>query len=168
VQTVTISDNTPSATIYYTTNGTTPTTSSSVYTGAISVSTTETLEGDCDGHGLLHQRCAIRRLHINLPVAATPTFSVAAEPTPRRRRDYLGYDYRRNHLLHHQWNHAHDSSTKYTGAISVSTTETLEAIATATGYATSAVANRRLHDQSTSRDANLQPWPPEPTPPCRR
>lgn len=43
-QTVTISDTTPGATIYYTTNGTTPTASSSVYSASLTVASTETIE----------------------------------------------------------------------------------------------------------------------------
>jgi hypothetical protein len=43
-QSVTITDTTKGATIYYTTNGTLPTTSSKVYTASIKVSATETIE----------------------------------------------------------------------------------------------------------------------------
>jgi hypothetical protein len=43
-QSVTIADSTPNASIYYTTNGTTPSTGSTLYTGPIQVSTSETLQ----------------------------------------------------------------------------------------------------------------------------
>jgi hypothetical protein len=50
-QSVTISDTTAGASIYYTTDGSTPTTSSTLYTGPISIATTTTLEAIANNSG---------------------------------------------------------------------------------------------------------------------
>jgi hypothetical protein len=78
VQTVTLSDTTPGAVIYYTTNNTTPTTSSTKYTGtAITVSTTETIQAIAVASGYANSAVRSATYTINLPV---PDYSVAASP----------------------------------------------------------------------------------------
>src|SRR5271165_2985890 len=57
-QSVTISDADPSATIYYTTNGTTPSTSSTKYTGPIAVTASETIEAIATATGLTQSAVA--------------------------------------------------------------------------------------------------------------
>jgi len=66
-QSVTISDATSGATIYYTTNGTTPTTSSSVYSAgnAITVASTETLEAIATASGYAQSAVATATYTIN-------------------------------------------------------------------------------------------------------
>ena len=74
-QSVTISDATGSSTIYYTTNGSTPTTNSPTYSAAISVSANETIEAIATATGYSTSATGSAAYTIQ---AATPGFSPAA------------------------------------------------------------------------------------------
>jgi hypothetical protein len=139
-QSVTISDATPAATIYYTTNGYTPSTSSTVYGGPIAVASWETIEAIAIAPGSSQSLVGLAPYTIGSPAAAAPTFSpgggtystpemvAISDATPGATIYYTT-----------------DGSTPTTGsamyasAITVSATETLQAIATAGGYAQSGV-----------------------------
>jgi sugar lactone lactonase YvrE len=139
-QTVTISDATAGATIYYTTNGTTPTTSSSVYSGPITVSSSETLEAIATASGYSTSPVASSAYTITLP-AATPTFSLAAGPYTSSQTVTIS-DATAGATIYYTTNGTTPttSSSVYSGPITVSSSETLEALATANGYSTSTVA----------------------------
>jgi hypothetical protein len=79
-QTVTISTTTPSATIYYTTDGSAPTISSSVYSGSLTVSSTETLQAIAVASGYSTSVAGSAAYTINLTQVATPSFTVAVSP----------------------------------------------------------------------------------------
>ena len=74
VQSVSLSDSTPGAAIYYTTNGTPPTINSTQYTGPITVSGTETIEAIATASGYSSSPVFSTTYTINLP----PTFTLAA------------------------------------------------------------------------------------------
>jgi len=77
-QKVTISDTTSGATIYYTTNGTTPTTSSSVYSSPITVSATETVEAIAVETGYGNSAVGSAAYTIT----SAPTVSITTSGTP--------------------------------------------------------------------------------------
>ena len=130
-QTVTISDTTSGATIYYTTNGTTPTTSSTKYTGPITVSATETLEAIAVASGYNNSAVASATYTIS-PTVPAPTFSPAGGTYTSTQTVTIS-DTTAGTTIYYTTNGTTPttSSTKYTGPITVSATETLEAIAVA-------------------------------------
>ena len=78
VQTVTISDTTAASSIYYTTNGTAPTTASTLYSAPITVAVTQTVEAIAVLATDSISNVATAAYTINLPRAATPTFASPA------------------------------------------------------------------------------------------
>ena len=70
-QMVALADATPGATIYYTTNGNTPTTSSTRYTGKINVTTSETIKAFAVATGLPPSMMATAAYQIVIPPALT-------------------------------------------------------------------------------------------------
>jgi len=139
-QTVTITDATSGATIYYTTNGATPTTSSTKYTAAIKVSATEAVKAIAVAAS--YNSSAVQTASYTIAIAAaTPTFSVAAG-TYSAAQSVTLKDASAGATIYYTINGSTPttSSAKYTAAINVSTTETIKAIATAANLTASAVA----------------------------
>jgi predicted CXXCH cytochrome family protein len=139
-QTVTISDSTPNATIYYTTNGTTPTTSSAVYGGAITVSSTTTIEAVAVAYGYSLSNARSGTYTI---LAATPTFSPGAFGTFNPPQAVTISDATTGATIYYTTNGTTPtaaSGTVYVGPITLTSTTSFKAIAVL-GSSTSAVGS---------------------------
>jgi N-acetylneuraminic acid mutarotase len=140
VQAVTISDTLPAATIFYTTDGTTPTIASARYTGSIAVSSSQTVNAIAVATGYANA-IASAVYTINLPPAATPVLSLPGG-TYTTLQTLTISDATPGAVLYYTKDGTTPtlSSTRYTGPILLSSSEKIEVIAVASGYSPSAVA----------------------------
>jgi len=128
-QSVTLSTSTPSATIYYTLDGSAPTTSSTQYSGAITISKETTLKAIASAPGFLQSSVSSATFTFTNQTPS-PTFtpspgtymsaqSVTLSDTDAAAKIYYSTD----------GSTPSAASTVYTGAIQVSSSETIKAIA---------------------------------------
>ena len=139
-QTVTISDT--GASIYYTTDGSTPTTNSTAYSGAISVAVTQTLKAIAVAPG--DATSAVGSAAYTIRVAA-PVFTPAAGSYTSVQTVTIS-DSNAGATIYYTITGGTTGTTpttanviQYTGPITVNTTSTIEAVAAAPGYTNSVV-----------------------------
>ncbi len=144
VQTVTISSATPGAAIYYTVNGTTPTVASTLYSGPVVVAASETIQALAMAGGYSPSLIGSAVFVINLPSAAKPIFSLSAG-TYTSVQTLTISDATPGAQIHYTTDLSNPATSAtailYTGPITVAETTTLQAVAAATNYATSAMAS---------------------------
>ena len=140
---VTLSDSTPGAVIYFTTNGTAPTTSSFVYTSPIVPGMgTTTIEAMAVASGSTPSAVVAATYVVTQAVTATPTFSPAGGTYTASQNVTLS-DSTAGAVIYYTTNGTTPttSSTVYSTAINVAASETIRAIAVAPGAQPSSVAS---------------------------
>ena len=140
-QKVTISDATAGATIYYTTNGSAPTTGTSVYSGPITVSASETVRALASGSGYSASTVA-SAAYVITPPATAPTFQPAAGTYTTPQKVTIS-DSTPGAVIYYttNGNTPTTGSSVYSGPITVSSSETIRAVASGSGYSASTVAS---------------------------
>jgi hypothetical protein len=141
---VTITDSTGGATIYYTTDGSMPTTASTKYTGPITVSTTETISAVASATGLLTSPATSQTYTLQTQVVM-PTFTPGAGSYVTAQSVTIS-DATPNNQIYYTTDGTTPSpgvgtTQLYSAAISIGATATLKAIATASGLTASPVAS---------------------------
>ena len=128
---VSISDSTPNANIYYTNNGTTPTGSSTLYSGPITLGVSETLKAIGNLTNYLDSDVATATYTLK---AITPTFSPPAGTYSTTQMITISNGMDIGNIYYTLDGTIPDeASTLYTGPVTVSTTETIKAIANVSG-----------------------------------
>jgi uncharacterized repeat protein (TIGR03803 family) len=142
VQSVEIKDSTPDAKIYYTTNGTAPTTSSTEYTGAVTVDRSETIEAIAVAAGYDDSLAGAAHYTIDLPATDRPVISPAAG-TYTTPKTIAITDATSDAIVYYTTSGATptSASTKYTAPFKLSASAAVKAIAIASEHAPSSIAS---------------------------
>jgi photosystem II stability/assembly factor-like uncharacterized protein len=138
-QSVALSTTTGGATMYYTTDGSTPTPASTVYTGPIAVTQTMTIQAMAAASGMLDSSVSSATFTLQ---AAMPSFSPPGGSYLIPQQVSLA-DASPGTTIYYTTNGSTPTiaSTQYTGPISVVRTTTIRAIAVAAGWSQSPVAD---------------------------
>lgn len=142
VQTVVITTATAGASVYYTMDGATPTTGSTLYTAPVSVHASLTIKAIAAGGGHTPSPVASAAYVINLPTVATPTFTPGAGSYPAPQTVTIATT-TAGAAIHYTSDGSTPTagSTLYTAPVLVDASRTLKAIATRAGFLPSAVGS---------------------------
>jgi hypothetical protein len=147
--TVSITDANAGATIFYTTNGTTPTTSSAIYHGPLVVSTNETITAIASAAGFV-QSAASSATYTSSTLPANPVFSLAAG-TYTGTQTLAITESKAGTTIYYTVDGGAPttSSLVYTGPLTISASQIVQAIAVAPGPSTSSVTSASYIIQPT-------------------
>jgi hypothetical protein len=139
-QTVSLADSTPSSTIFYTTDGSTPTTSSLLYTTPFTVSTTTTVNAIATAPGFIQSVVGTALYTISSSPAATPTLTPTAGTYSGTQTVAISTT-TPSATIHYTTDGTTPttSSPVYTSALTVSASTTVKAVAIASGFSLSSV-----------------------------
>jgi len=140
-QTLTITEAIPGSTIYYELTGAVSTNGYVQYTGPVALpyGGVETLQAYATETGYQQSNNLLAQYTLNYPATPAPDFSLPAGSYSGIQNLTITDSLAGATIYYTTDGTPTTSSTEYTGPISVSSTETIEAIAAATGYSTSAV-----------------------------
>jgi Bacterial lectin/Chitobiase/beta-hexosaminidase C-terminal domain/Fn3 associated len=153
-QAISISDATTGAAIHYTTNGSTPTSSSTLYSGPVTIATNTTFKAIAISTGFAQS--AVATAAYTVTPTATPTISPAAGTYTSAQSVQLS-DASPTPTIYYTTNGTTPthSSTKYTAAIPVTSTTTITAIASSPGLGDSPAVSATFTINSSTPNINF-------------